>query len=157
MPFAPCSSRTHLQLCGLRNIWVFGQLQNCWELPLQKARLGSSESTLLSTPLNRAALAPNSHWWLFHPFLRAALFPAVPLQLRKRSRMNLHTILCSEAWVARWLCPWSAPTRVLLGSPARLTLREPLPASQQTDGETARDLIFLGSKNHCRWWLQPWN
>ena len=23
--------------------------------------------------------------------------------------------------------------------------------------ETVRDFIFLGSKNHCRWWLQPWN
>ena len=32
--------------------------------------------------------------------------------------------------------------------------------SWQTDGETmetVRDFIFLGSKNHCRWWLQPWN
>ena len=23
--------------------------------------------------------------------------------------------------------------------------------------ETVSDFIFLGSKNHCRWWLQPWN
>ena len=23
--------------------------------------------------------------------------------------------------------------------------------------ETVRDFIFLGSKNHCGWWLQPWN
>ena len=23
--------------------------------------------------------------------------------------------------------------------------------------ETVTDFIFLGSKNHCRWWLQPWN
>ena len=23
--------------------------------------------------------------------------------------------------------------------------------------ETVPDFIFLGSKNHCRWWLQPWN
>ena len=23
--------------------------------------------------------------------------------------------------------------------------------------ETVRDFIFLGSKNHCRWWTQPWN
>ena len=22
--------------------------------------------------------------------------------------------------------------------------------------ETVTDSIFLGSKNHCRWWLQPW-
>ena len=32
--------------------------------------------------------------------------------------------------------------------------------SWQIDGETmetATDSIFLGSKNHCRWWLQPWN
>ena len=32
--------------------------------------------------------------------------------------------------------------------------------SWQTDGEimeTVTDFIFLGSKNHCRWWLQPWN
>ena len=29
--------------------------------------------------------------------------------------------------------------------------------SQQTDGETGTDFIFWGSKNHCRWWLQPWN
>ena len=30
----------------------------------------------------------------------------------------------------------------------------------QTDGETVETVtrfIFLGSKNHCRWWLQPWN
>ena len=26
----------------------------------------------------------------------------------------------------------------------------------QTDGETER-LYFGGLKNHCRWWLQPWN
>ena len=32
--------------------------------------------------------------------------------------------------------------------------------SWQIDGETmetVRDFIFLGSKNHCRWWLQPWS
>ena len=32
--------------------------------------------------------------------------------------------------------------------------------SWQIDGETMEtvtDFIFLGSKNHCRWWLQPWN
>ena len=32
--------------------------------------------------------------------------------------------------------------------------------SWQIDGETMQtvtDFIFLGSKNHCRWWLQPWN
>ena len=32
--------------------------------------------------------------------------------------------------------------------------------SWQMDGETmetVRDFIFLGSKNHCRCWLQPWN
>ena len=32
--------------------------------------------------------------------------------------------------------------------------------SGQIDGETVEtvsDFIFLGSKNHCRWWLQPWN
>ena len=23
--------------------------------------------------------------------------------------------------------------------------------------ETVRDFILGGSKNHCRWWLQPWN
>ena len=23
------------------------------------------------------------------------------------------------------------------------------------NGKTVADLIFLGSKNHCRWWLQP--
>ena len=29
--------------------------------------------------------------------------------------------------------------------------------SWEIDGETVADFIFLGSKNHCRWWLQPWN
>ena len=29
--------------------------------------------------------------------------------------------------------------------------------SWQIDGETVADFIFQGSKNHCRWWLQPWN
>ena len=32
-------------------------------------------------------------------------------------------------------------------------------SSWQIDGETmetVRDFIFLDSKNHCRWWLQPW-
>ena len=32
--------------------------------------------------------------------------------------------------------------------------------SWQIDGEivdTVADFIFLGSKNHCRWWVQPWN
>ena len=32
--------------------------------------------------------------------------------------------------------------------------------SWQVDGETVetvRDCILGGSKNHCRWWLQPWN
>ena len=23
--------------------------------------------------------------------------------------------------------------------------------------KTVRDFIFLGSQNHCRWWLHPWN
>ena len=29
--------------------------------------------------------------------------------------------------------------------------------SWQIDGETVRDFIFGGLKNHYRWWLQPWN
>ena len=32
--------------------------------------------------------------------------------------------------------------------------------SWEIDGETVEtvsDFIFLGSQNHCRWWLQPWN
>ena len=32
--------------------------------------------------------------------------------------------------------------------------------SLQIDGEKIErvtDFIFLGSKNHCRWWLQSWN
>ena len=32
--------------------------------------------------------------------------------------------------------------------------------SWEIDGETVEtvaDFIFLGSKNHYRWWLQPWN
>ena len=32
--------------------------------------------------------------------------------------------------------------------------------SWQIDGETMEtvsDFIFWSSKNHCRWWLQPWN
>ena len=31
--------------------------------------------------------------------------------------------------------------------------------SWQIDGETMETVIdyYLGSKNHCRWWLQPWN
>ena len=32
--------------------------------------------------------------------------------------------------------------------------------SWQIEGEKVKvvtDLFFLGSKNHCRWWLQPWN
>ena len=32
--------------------------------------------------------------------------------------------------------------------------------SWEIDGEkveTVSNFIFLGSKNHCRWWLQPWN
>ena len=23
--------------------------------------------------------------------------------------------------------------------------------------EAVTDFLLLGSKNHCRWWLQPWN
>ena len=32
--------------------------------------------------------------------------------------------------------------------------------SWEIDGgtvETVSDFVFWGSKNHCRWWLQPWN
>ena len=32
--------------------------------------------------------------------------------------------------------------------------------SWQIDGETVEtvtDFIFLDSKKHCKWWLQPWN
>ena len=32
--------------------------------------------------------------------------------------------------------------------------------SWQIDGETMEtvtDFLFLGSKNHCRWWLRLWN
>ena len=35
-----------------------------------------------------------------------------------------------------------------------------LTTSWEIDGETVEtvsDFIFGGSKNHCRWWLQPWN
>ena len=40
-------------------------------------------------------------------------------------------------------------TKILTSSPI---------TSWQIDGETmetVRDFLFLGSKNHCRWWLQP--
>ena len=42
-------------------------------------------------------------------------------------------------------------TKILASSPI---------TSWQIDGktvETVADFIFLGSKNHCEWWLQPWN
>ena len=42
-------------------------------------------------------------------------------------------------------------TKIMASSPV---------SSWQIDGETKQtvsDFIFLGSKNHCRWWLQPWN
>ena len=32
--------------------------------------------------------------------------------------------------------------------------------SWEIDGETVEtvaEFIFLSSKTHCRWWLQPWN
>ena len=29
--------------------------------------------------------------------------------------------------------------------------------SWEIDGETVADFIFLGSRNHCRFWLQTWN
>ena len=32
--------------------------------------------------------------------------------------------------------------------------------SWQIDGETSQTVTYFilgGSKNHCRWWLQPWN
>ena len=29
--------------------------------------------------------------------------------------------------------------------------------SWEIDGETVADIIIGGSKNHCRWWLKPWN
>ena len=41
----------------------------------------------------------------------------------------------------------------------KITASSPI-TSWQIDGETMEtvtDFIFLGSKNHCRWWLQPWN
>ena len=41
----------------------------------------------------------------------------------------------------------------------RITTSSPI-ISWQIDGEimdTMRDFIFLGSKNHCRWWLKSWN
>ena len=28
---------------------------------------------------------------------------------------------------------------------------------KKSEMETVIDFIFLTSKNHCRWWLQPWN
>ena len=30
-------------------------------------------------------------------------------------------------------------------------------ANRWANNGTVSDFIFLGSKNHCRWWLQPWN
>ena len=38
----------------------------------------------------------------------------------------------------------------------KITASGPI-TSWQTDGETVTDFILGGSKNHCRWWLQPWN
>ena len=41
----------------------------------------------------------------------------------------------------------------------KITASSPI-TSWQIDGETMEtmtDFIFLGSKNHCRQWLQPWN
>ena len=30
--------------------------------------------------------------------------------------------------------------------------------SWQIDGETVKTVVdFIFSKNHCKWWLQPWN
>ena len=42
-------------------------------------------------------------------------------------------------------------TKVMASSPI---------TSWQIDGETVEkmtDFILEGSKNHCKWWLQPWN
>ena len=41
----------------------------------------------------------------------------------------------------------------------KITASSPI-VSWQIDGETMEivtDFIFGGHKNHCRWWLQPWN
>ena len=42
-------------------------------------------------------------------------------------------------------------TKIMASSPITLW---------QIEGETVEtvsDFIFWGSKNHCKWWLQPWN
>ena len=42
---------------------------------------------------------------------------------------------------------------------AKITASSPIP-SLEIDGETVEavaDFIFGSSKNHCGWWLQPWN
>ena len=41
----------------------------------------------------------------------------------------------------------------------KITASSPI-TSWQIDGETVetrRDFIFFRLRNHCRWWLQPWN
>ena len=38
----------------------------------------------------------------------------------------------------------------------KITASGPI-TSWQIDGETVADFIFLGSKNHCKGWLQQWN
>ena len=41
----------------------------------------------------------------------------------------------------------------------KITASGPI-TSWEIDGETVEtvsDFILGGSKNHCRWWLQPWN
>ena len=41
----------------------------------------------------------------------------------------------------------------------KITASGPI-TSWQIEGEKVEimtDFIFLGSQNHCSWWLQPWN
>ena len=42
-------------------------------------------------------------------------------------------------------------TKIMASGP--ITLRQ----IEGVSRETVTDFVFLGSKNHCRWWLQPWN
>ena len=63
-------------------------------------------------------------------------------------------------WKSSW-CKWKSETVGLKLNIQKMKIMASGPISSwEIDGETVEtvaDFIFLGSKNHCRWWLQPWN
>ena len=139
---------------SLSCVWLF---VTPWTAARQ-ASLSITNSWILLKLMSIELVMPSNHLILCRPLL---VLPPIPPSIGVFSN--------ESALHIRWLKYWSfsfsiSPSNEQPGLIFRMDWLDLLAVQgtlksllQHHSSETVSDFIFLGSKNHCRSWLQPWN